>query len=417
MSERVIAVLRTSARPYLVTIVVALVVGGYAEYLRHYLGVGIPVLFGQAPDIYLTAFGVLIAGILWLLYRGARTREPLLVAFLVLLVVTWLAHWLLSRHHGDAFTYAVLLYIPVVVALWWKTPDRAAVVFGLQALGWALVSVLIGTRALEMMGVLPVLDVGDYILGFELRSYWLPFSGTLGPDLGRWHGPLGHAGKTGAAAAFLVVLSVGLKGRSRWVFGVVGVLTLLLTASRGSMIAAAAGALAVVLFGENALTRRIRRRWLLLGLGGIAVIGLAGVLLRNPNLTGRTTYWSVALDVWSTSPVTGVGSTGMQSSELAMAGTNAHNVVLDAMVKFGLLGTLLVLGILALSVILAVKAIPLKTVAPLGLVTTYLVIGMSEADTEWMRMTLPWLWLVLATTLAGRTVEERPSAPAPLSSA
>jgi len=417
MSSRVLEVLRGSSRPYLFTLVLALLVGGYAEYLRHFLGIGIPLVFGQAPDIYLTAIGVGLAAVLWALYRGTRTRQRLLVAFLGLLAVTWLLHWALSRVHGDAFTYAVLLYVPVVFALWWKTPTRADVQSALLVLGWSLVVVLVGTRILEMLGVLPVLDVGDRILGFELRSYWLPFSGTLGPELGRWHGPLGHAGKTGAAAAFMVVLAVGLRGRSRWVFGVVGVLTLMLTASRGSMIAAAAGVLAVVLFGDNPLTRRVPRRWLLLAVGGVALAGLAAVLLRNPNLTGRTTYWSVAYDVWVTSPVIGVGNSGMQSSELAMAGTNAHNIVFDALVKFGLVGTALVIALLAISVLLAIRAVRVGVALPLGLIATYLVIGMSEADTEWMRMTLPWLWLVLATLLAGRAVEERaPKAP-PLSSA
>lgn len=417
MAARTLEALRGSARPYLITIVLALVVGGYVEYLRHYLGVGIPLVFGQAPDIYLTAAGVALAAAMWLLYRGNRTRQPLLVAFLALLVLTWLVNWALSRVHGDAFTYAVLLYVPVVLALWWKTPSREDLVAAFSWLGWSLVVVLVGTRVLEMLGVLPTIDVGEDILGFEVSNYWLPLSGTLGPDLGRWHGPFGHAGRTGAAAAFLLVLAFGLRGRSRWVFGTVAVLVLLLTASRGSMIAAAAGVLAILLFGDNALTRRVPRRWLLIGLGGVAVVGLAGVLLRNPNLTGRTTYWSVALDVWSTSPVIGVGNSGMQSSELAMAGTNAHNVVFDAMVKFGLVGTALVVAILALAVILAIRAVPAAVALPLGVVTTYLVIGMSEADTEWMRMTLPWLWLVLATVLAGRVVEERSRSAPALSSA
>lgn len=416
MAGQVMGVLRTSARPYLFALVLALLVGGYAEYLRHYLGAGVPLIFGQAPDIYITALGVAIAAALWLFYRGARTRQPLLIAFLALLAATWLVHWLLSRHHGDAVTYAVLLYLPVIVALWWKTPTREDIIAALLVVGWAITLVLVSTRFLEILGAIPMLDVGPDFVAFERDNYWLPLGGTLGPD-SRWHGPFGHAGKTGAAAAFLLVLAVGLRGRSRWVFGVVAILTLLLTASRGSIIATAAGVLAVVMFGDNALTRRVSRGWLLLGLGGLAAVAVAAVLLRNPSLTGRTTYWSVAYDVWTTSPLLGVGSTGMQASELAMAGTNAHNIVFDALVKYGLIGTLLVIAILAVSVVLVIKAVPLETAVPLGLVTTYLVIGMSEADTDWMRMTLPWLWLVLATLLAGRTVEVRPPAPAPLSSA
>lgn len=417
MSTRVSEVVRGSARPYLTCIVLALVVGGYVEYLRHYLGYGIPLIWGQAPDIYLTAFGVAVAAVLWLLYRGERTRQPLLVAFLALLAATWVVDWLLSRYHGDTFTYAVLLYVPVVFALWWKTPRTEDILFALKVLGWSLVVVIVVTRSLEMLGVIPVLDVGTWFHEYEDANYWLPFQGTLGPELGRWHGPLGHAGKTGAAAAFLVVLAFGERSRSRWVFGVVGVLTLLLTASRGSMIAAGAGVVLVLLFGDNALTRRVPRRWLVIALGGVALVAFAGVLIRNPNLTGRTTYWQVAYEVWSPSPIVGVGSSGMQSSPLAMAGTNAHNIIFDALVKFGLIGTACVVAILAVSIILVLRAVPRGLSLPLGLVATYFVIGMSEADTEWMRMTLPWLWLVLATVLAGRAIEGSRPASTPLSSA
>jgi hypothetical protein len=403
--------LRTSARPYLCALVLAVVLGEFVQYLWKYVWPTIPVLFGQAPEVYVTAFGTAIAGFLWLLYRGRPTRQRWLVAFLALLVAMWFVSWLFSRLHGDAVTYAVILYPAAVIGLLWKTPSAADVLASLRFLGWLLVVILVGTRTLEMAGLIPMVDVGPDILGYEVANYWLPLSGSIGPE-GRWPGPMGHNAMTGNAAAMLVVLAVGMRGRSRWVFGAVGVLVLLMTASRGSTIGAAAGVLALVLFGDNALTRRVPRRWLLVGLGGLAALALAAVLVRNPNLTGRTTYWTIAIDVWRTSPITGVGQSGITNSDLYIAGNNAHNLLIDALVKYGLVGFALVAGILVAAIVLAFRAARQSLVLPLGITAAYVVIGMAEADQQWILMSLPWLWLALSTVLAGQWLDGR-SAQAP----
>ncbi len=337
-----------------------------------------------------------------------RTRHPLLVAFFSLLLVTWILHWGISRIHGDGFTYAVALYGPVVAALLFKTPTKDEVLSAFQVLGWGIVAILVGTRLLELAGVIPMLDVGTFFVAYEKANYWLPLAGTIGPD-SRWHGPFGHAARTGAAASFLLVLAVGTKNRSRWVFGTVALVTLLLASSRGSLIAAVAGCAIVILFGNNILTRRVKRRFLVIGIAAFGVLGLAAVLVRNPTLTGRTTYWQLAVDVWQQSPVIGVGRGGMQESDLAIAGSNAHNILLDALVKFGIVGAITAMAALVVAIALAVQAARIQVALPLGVVSTYAVLGISEADTGWMAITLPWLWLVFAATLAGRAREPQPT--------
>ena len=408
MEQRVMSGVRASSLPYLLTIMIAFLIGTYAEYLRHYLGLAVPLIFGQSPLVYVTALGVAVAAILWILYRGERTHEPLLVAFFGLLLLTWVIHWAVSRIHGDGFTYAVLLYGPIVAALLLKTPRKDDLLAALQVLGWGIVVILVGTRLLEFAGVIPMLDVGPDFIAYERENYWLPFAGTLGPE-SRWHGPFGHAARTGAAAAFLLVLAVGTKNRSRWVFGAVAIVTMLLASSRGSLIAAAAGVALIILFSDNILTRRVRRSVLFIGIGIVGLIGLGGVLMRNPTLTGRTTYWQLAIEVWQQSPLIGSGRGGMQASELAIAGSNAHNILLDALVKFGLVGAITAMAALAVAVALAIQAARIRVALPLGIISTYAVLGISEADTEWMAITLPWLWLVLAATLAGRVREPLPT--------
>ena len=102
----------------------------------------------------------------------------------------------------------------------------------------------------------------------------------------------------------------------------------------------------------------------------------------------------------------------MQASDLAIAGSNAHTILLDALVKFGIVGAITAMAALVVAVALAVRAARIQVALPLGLIGTYAVLGVSEADTGWMAITLPWLWLILATTLAGK-VRESQRAPTP----
>ena len=413
--ERFVRVLRDSAKPYLFLILLGIVLGRFAQYLWQYVWPSIPVIFGQAPEIYVKAFLTLAAAGLWLFYRGVRTRQPLLIAFLITLMVGWVVLMVIAKAHVDPLTYDTVLYVPVLLALLFKTPTVADLKAGLRFVSWVITVILVSTRAAEMLGWIPMVDVGEKILAFEKSSYWLPFANTLGPE-GRWPGPMGHNAMTGNAGAMLVIVAVGLKGRSRWVFGTVGVLTLLLTGSRGSQIAAVAGILAMVILGDNAITRRFGRKWLLIALGSLAAVALALVLIRNPNLTGRTKYWSLATEVWQSSPLFGAGASGMADSPLAIAGSNAHNLLFDALVKAGLIGAAFLLLAVGLAVIIAWRASSRGSALAAGLLTTYLVIGLAESDQYWLSMTMPWMWLVLAIMLGGRQLEEHSSASAAVKS-
>jgi hypothetical protein len=396
--------LRSSATPYLSILIIGFVASIFAQYLWHRVWPGIPLVYGQSPEIYGKGATVAVAAIAWFVYRGRPTRQPILVSFLLVLAATWLVIAGLAKWHGDGFTYDTLLYTPVVLALLIKTPTAREVVGGLILLGWIIVTLFVISRTAEVTGVMAMDSVGDQLLAFERSNYWLPFSGTLGPD-GRWPGPFGHNAMTGNAAAMLVVLAVGLKTRSRWVFGVVGTLALLLTASRGSQIGAVAGTFAILILGDNPLVRKVGRRILALIMGAIAVAGLTLVLVKNPSMTGRTEYWSAAIDVWISSPLTGVGTTGIQDSQASIVGANAHNLMIDALLKYGALGAAAVSAILVMSIALALKSSAVSSGLAAGIVTAYIVIGMAEANQGWLTITLPWIWLVLSTLLAGRTIE------------
>lgn len=396
-----------SAKPYLFVLIAGVVFSKFGQYLWQYVWPEIPLIYGQAPGIYVKGALTAAAAVLWLLYRGHRTHDRWLTAFLWILALGWIALIPIATIHNDGLTYDMALYVPAVLALWLKTPPKQDLLSALTFLGWLITGILVGTRAAEMIGLVPMVDVGRDLLAFETSNYWLPLAGILGPE-GRWPGPMGHNAMTGNAAAMLVILAVGMKGKSRWVFGAVGILTLLITASRGSQLGAIAGATAIIVLGDNPLTRKVGRKVLLWGIGVAALAVVAFTLIRNPNLTGRTTYWSIALDAWQTSPLLGVGVSGFGGdSELSIAGNNAHNLIFDAIVKYGLVGAVFIIAVLGAAGATAIRAATIRAVLPIGIFATYLTIGLAESDQGWLTFSLPWLWLVLAVLLAGQSWEER----------
>lgn len=391
--------LQSSSRPYLFMLVASAFAGELLQYLQQYVWRGIPNIYGQGPLIYIPAWGATCALLCWFSYRGTVSKSHLLSALLVVLGLAWVVHVIISRVHGDAITYASIVYIWAIAALALKTPNESDAHSALLLLAWLITISLVAVRALELMKAIPMVNVGSELVAFERAHYWLPLSNTIGPE-GRWPGPMGHNAKTGNMAAMLVVISFGVKSRSKWFFGIVGLLTLLLTSSQSSQIAAIAGVTAVTVFGSRHLARRVRSKWIALALLALAGIGLLSVLIRNPGLTGRTTYWRLSLEVWQSSPWFGVGSSGIRSSAAALVGSNAHNIVIDSLIKYGLVGTSLVVLALGLSGALAYRATLNDSAIPIGIWVAFFVIGLTEADIDWIRISLPWLWLVLASLMA-----------------
>jgi hypothetical protein len=394
--------MRTSARPYLFMVVATVVLAKYAAYLRQYVWPQIPLIKSHSPGIYVAAFGVLLAGILWLIYGGKRTASTRLQWFFALLIVAWCVQLGLAILHEDMFAISVFLYVPVVFGLWMKTPNALDFESGLRFLGWLVVAILVVTRTLEMLGWIPMVDVGKDLVAFEQANYWLPLSGSLGPP-GRWPGPGGHNAMTGNSGAMLVILAAGLKGRSRYVFGLVGVLTLLLTSSRNSIMAVLVGVALIIMTGDNLLTRRFGRKVVIGAFLGLVALAVGYVLLLNRSLTGRTTYWDLFIDLWKQSPLVGVGQTGISAADATIAGTNGHNLIIDSLVRYGILGVVAVVAFLVLAVVITVGASRRRLCLPLGIVGAFLTIGLVESDMSWIGLSELWLWLVLAVGLAAQS--------------
>lgn len=404
LGERAVLVLRSSRVPFLVTLILAVVVSGFLQYLWQYAFPWIPVVKGQPPGVWSGLLLVGVALVLWFLAPSRRVSERWLIGFLAVLLVLWASELVISRIHGDAFNYAVWAYPVIVGMLALKLPTKAEMVTGIVFLAWLAAGILVVTRALEMLSVIPVAPVGDYLLGYEEENYWLPLSGWLGPE-GRWPGPFFHNSQTGNMGAYLLVAGVALRRRSSIAFIVVGALTLLLTSSRGSMVGAAIGVAIALFLGDYAWNRRLRRGVLVAATLVVGTVAVALAVIASPNLTGRDRYWSAFLDLWQTSPWIGVGITGrMANAPDFINGTNGHNLFVDALAHYGVLPAAGVILAIVIASVLAVKASLCAVVLPLALTATYVFIGLAQSDYNWMVTSNPWLVLVLATILASNVV-------------
>lgn len=389
---------------YLPFLVIAVVVPAYFQYLWQYPFPQIPFIYGQAPGIWTGFLFTALALAFWSLDPWRVARPKLLRVFFVLLAILWAWEMLLTVVHGDPYVYGVWLYPLLIMMLFLKVPSRQEVRRSLLFAGWIFSALIIGTRILEIQGVMAEAAISSDLLEFEMENYWLPLSGWLGPD-GRWVGPFFHNSQTGNVAAYLVVLGVVLRNRSSPVFILVGTLTLLLTSSRTSMVAAAVGAGVAVLIGQYRWNRRIAWPVRMGAAGALAAFAALVALWSSPNLTGRDVYWGYYWDLWRSSPWIGVGITGRGSGSPEFFDVNGHNLAIDALGTYGIVAAVLVVLILALSLTMAALSARSGEFIPIAVIITYSTIGLAQSDYNWTVVSVPWLMLLLPVLLASATLD------------
>lgn len=391
---------------YLYALVLTVVAAKVGQYAWQYVWLDFPSIKGHSPGIWIVFVGLLLTAVFWLTSHNRRLNNRWFNRIIALLAFIWLVFFLLTLYHQDLWPLSVLTMPVILFGLWWKPPSAQDFVTALKVLAWALILIIVTTRALELMNLIPMVDVGSELLEFETSEYWLPLAGSIGPE-GRWPGPMGHNSQTANVAVMVTVFAFGLKGNSRYLLLLVGITTMLMTSSRTSFLALIVGLAILIVLGNNFLTRLMGRRLLVTLVVGAGVALTLFVMIQNSNLTGRTTYWSLVLEFWRTSPIVGVGSDLITETELVTIGNNAHNQVLDALLKFGLLGAILISALFVIALVVTIGASRRGTALPLALLATYLVIGLGQADQGWTTPSVMWLWFVIPLLWAARLTSSR----------
>lgn len=403
------AAIRGSALPYVGSLLFTVMLAAFAGYLSRFAPVDSVTVKGQSLFIVIPWVGFLVTLVLWWFYQGRRTQSRWTTVFLLGLVAVWLVHLALIFMHGDMYTHLIWLYVPVLLLLFFKTPSSREAWQALTFLGWLAVAMLVLTRLLEIVEVIPMFQIEPGIIEYEKARYFLPFSGYFGLE-GRWAGPFGYNSKTGLVSVLLIVLGAARWTRSSWVFVIVGSLGLLLTAARGSYLALLTGLLVLVLMSRRGPVARIPMTVRVIA-GGLAVIVVGLVFYAGPSSTsgrvGEGGIWDSFLVLWKSSIWTGVGQTGIWGSPDAMVSMEAHSIFVQELAKYGLIGFITQFGVLCIGIAVLVVAAVRRWPGPLALVSVYFVASMTENPNEWQNHTLYSILIVLCVIGGGAWLEEQ----------
>ena len=291
--------------------------------------------------------------------------------------------------------------------IWLKPPGLREAWSAILAFAWTVAGVLVLTRILEMLGVLAPKAQPPGVIEFDIESYFLPVNDLMGID-GRWSGPFGHNGPTAMMGAMLIVIAVAHWTRASWVFIVVGGLTLLITSGRASMGAVIAAFVVLIVFSKHGRITRVPqviRIW-----GGLAVL-LAGAVFmytRTAGVTGRSVFWPAFWELWESSPLVGVGTSGISvSGGITQLYGHAHSLYFDELARYGLLGFVTQFAAIAVGVVITFIAAKRGVAGPLAILTAYLVTGVTEPRNDWINPSVTGMLVILAVITAAAALESK----------
>jgi O-antigen ligase len=175
---------------------------------------------------------------------------------------------------------------------------------------------------------------------------------------------------------------------------------LLLSGSRSAFLGVAVALAVYLVFTSSPLLARFGKsiRILLITLAAAPMVAIA--LSQDPTLNGRTPIWPHYWEFWLSSPITGVGTSNinqlLQNGTLHLSNVHAHDLGLDLLGRYGLVGFVMALLTLALAAVITWRGA--KSGAPFGLaiVLAFLAIGLVEVHGSWMYWSVPSAWLLLA---------------------
>ena len=406
-------------RGYLVTLATSTVITLFA----HHVWPDEPTVRGQ-PVSVMVGFGLLlVAGILWWRYRPID-QPPwtgLMRATLITLAALWAVTVVLSLVHGDLFNPTTLI-LPIALAMiWFKRPSSAAATTALDVWAIVIVAIAIAAVVLDFSGLVPIHPEGTLrwplqvlkVFGVDARATVPIMDINACPIcygyISRWAGPFGNVNYAGPIGASLVMIGLFRARWWRWGLLAAGAVILVVSDSRTGIIAIAAGLAAIALTAPRIAGRPVRPwfRWAVLAAAIAVLVGYVAFVDRTLNL--RTEVWREFLLAWPTSPIIGVGGEGITAlitaGDLPGWASHGHSLLIDPLLRFGLVGALLVGATIALLITVTVRAARTGAVLPLALVASAIGAGFTEDLLDWRYLSVDLTPLLLAAIIAATALD------------
>jgi O-antigen ligase len=189
-------------------------------------------------------------------------------------------------------------------------------------------------------------------VGFQTTGTRIPMLYSVFGVEGRWFGPFGNENFAGPAGALVMVTGMLLRNSWRWALLSAGVLILLLSQARNSVLAIAIAGTYLTLTSQMVRNSAHRHALQWAASGGVAAATIGYILLRDPTMNGRIPIWQDFVEMWQSNPIQGVGDSGIREyvdtggHHAVVALTHAHSSFLDILTRYGFvlfLGTIAVL--------------------------------------------------------------------------
>ena len=394
--------IQTSGIPYLLIIGVGALLARWAPYIRDDF-----TFKGQPPYVLISYvfFGIsLIAFFLFKPQNRAGKNLRLLIATVALY---WIAQFILiGLYHGDNRNYTSFLVPLLLIMMWFKPPSSQDTWSVMVLLGMLLLIILTVTYILEVTSLTNPMPTPGFLNDWESGQYWLPLDGFLGLD-GRWVGPFGHNTRTAMAATFVTVIGFSRLTSFSWALIPGGVFFILVSGVRAGFLSTLAALAVLILFSNIGLVRKIPL-WTKIALLFVGVAGGALLLLRSgAGLTGRDTIWRAFLDLFPQEPLIGVGQTGINAGgEITLRFVDAHNLLLDPLIRYGIVGLSIFLIILSVMFYQSLRATSLRSAGSLAILTAYVVASMTDIQNDWIHLSYQLVFVLFAAIAAASAIDE-----------
>ena len=229
--------------------------------------------------------------------------------FLVAAIVFWIMGFLSTLYHQVAVRPS-FFYPPVALVLFIiLAPDRESLrdIYKISCLAlFVNLTLYILNFNFQPNQNTPVVEL---TASAESLVYENPLWGLTG-NLARYQGPFSHPNGFGTYIGLMIVLLFASQEKFTRPFVLIGSFLLLLSSSRGSIVAVSTSSLVTVFvwlkckFGMKKSVPKIQLI-ILAALSSVALLLLFSS--GDKTLTGRTYLWASYLEIWKSSPITGVG--------------------------------------------------------------------------------------------------------------
>ena len=369
-----IRLVRNTGAPYLSALLLTVVVSQFAQYLWPTTAI----FKGQNPGVVIDFVGFGIAVLLWWCYRPNDSWPP----EFAWLIGAWAALWVvtigLSVFHGDLFNVTAILVLPILAMIWLKKPSLPAIFTAGDLFAVCLIAIAVASQLLDLVGISS--------LHYEGWNRWPLLTEITGP-IGRWEGPFGNVNYAGPIGVFLLVFGLLRPSWRRILYVVTGAVIILISDSRSAVFACAVGIAALIAFAPRLGTWHTPI-WLRIAAPVSVIASFAGYIFAiDPTLNLRTPVWETFLSQWTTSPITGVGATGIQAAindgTLQSWANHGHSLAIDPLTRYGIIGLLAVAAVVVATGIISSKAARTGFAAPVVLFATFVAGGISEDLVDW----------------------------------